>query len=133
MVALTRVTPSSGTDTNARDLELEETHERVVRDLLAPLLAEFARHRPEDDTSMIVAAGRTAAAAHEGQFRRSGEPYITHPVAVATIVAGLGLAEQTVAPALLHDAVVDTGPTVEAIVDAFGDGVARVVDGVTKL
>ncbi len=105
----------------------------MLRDLLAPLLAEFARHRPGDDTSMIVAAGRTAAVAHEGQFRRSGEPYITHPVAVATIVAELGLDEQTVAAALLHDAVEDTGLTLETIEENFGEGVARVVDGVTKL
>jgi guanosine-3',5'-bis(diphosphate) 3'-pyrophosphohydrolase len=137
MVALTRVTPSSGTDTdtetNARELEPGHAHEPMVRDLLAPLLAEFARHRPEDDTSMIVAAGQTAALAHEGQFRRSGEPYITHPVAVATIVAELGLDEQTVAAALLHDAVEDTGLTLESIEKTFGDGVARVVDGVTKL
>ena len=82
---------------------------------------------------MIVEAGRTAAGAHEGQFRRSGEPYITHPVAVATIVAELGLDEQTVAAALLHDAVEDTGLTLESIEETFGDGVARVVDGVTKL
>ena len=121
------------TETNARDLELEQAHEPVVRDLLAPLLAEFARHRPEDDTSMIVAAGLTAAGAHEGQFRRSGEPYITHPVAVATIVAELGLDDQTVAAALLHDAVEDTGLTLETIQENFGEGVARVVDGVTKL
>src|SRR5271168_1133437 len=137
MVALTRVTPSSGTDTdtetNARDLEPEQAHEPVVRDMLAPLLAEFARHRPEDDSSMIVAAGRTAAGAHEGQFRRSGEPYITHPVAVATIVAELGLDEQTVAASLLHDDGEDTGLTLETIQETFGEGVARVVDGVTKL
>ena len=136
MVALTRVTPSSGTETdtetNARDLEPEQAHE-PLRDLLAPLLAEFARHRPEDDSSMIVAAGLTAAGAHEGQFRRSGEPYITHPIAVATIVAELGLDEQTVAAALLHDAVEDTGLTLETIEETFGEGVARVVDGVTKL
>src|ERR1700722_9914529 len=134
MVALTRVTPSdTDTETNARDLEPGQADEPMLRDLLAPLLAEFARHRPEDDTSMIVEAGRTAAAAHEGQCRRSGEPYITHPVAVATIVAELGLDEQTVAAALLHDAVEDTGLTLETIQETFGEGVARVVDGVTKL
>ncbi len=113
MVALTRVTPSgtdTDTETNARDFGPEQAYEPALRDLLAPLLAEFARHRPDEDTSMIVAAGRTAAGAHEGQFRRSGEPYITHPIAVATIVAELGLDEQTVAAALLHDAVEDTGP-----------------------
>jgi len=128
MVALARVTP-----TDAPALELEQVQERVLRDLLAPLLAEFARHRFDEDASMIVEAGRTALTAHEGQFRRSGEPYITHPVAVATIVAELGLDAQTVAAALLHDAVEDTGLTLETITQTFGEGVARVVDGVTKL
>jgi GTP pyrophosphokinase len=125
MVALARVTP---TNEGGADGQAE-----ALADLLAPLLAEFAAHRPEDDTSAIVEAGRTALRAHEGQFRRSGEPYITHPVAVATIVAELGLDEQTVAAALLHDAVEDTGLTLEDIRGQFGEGVAGVVDGVTKL
>jgi GTP pyrophosphokinase len=101
--------------------------------MLGPLLIEFARHRPDDDIDVIISAGRTALSAHDGQFRRSGEPYITHPIAVATIVAELGLDAQTVAAALLHDAVEDTGLTLEAIEAAFGPGVSKVVDGVTKL
>src|SRR5580700_82175 len=136
MVALTRVTPSdtdTDTGTNARDLEREQAYEPALRDMLEPLLSEFAAHRPDDDASSILAAGRTALAAHDGQFRRSGEPYITHPIAVATIVAELGLDAQTVAAALLHDAVEDTGLTLESIESAFGPGVAKVVDGVTKL
>ncbi len=128
MVALTRVTP-----TNEQVAEGADGQTEALADLLAPLLAEFAAHRPEDDTSAIVEAGRSALRAHEGQFRRSGEPYITHPVAVATIVAELGLDEQTVAAALLHDAVEDTGLTLADIRAQFGDGVAGVVDGVTKL
>src|SRR5271166_3132449 len=128
MVTLARVTPA-----DAPELEVEQAQERVLRDLLAPLLAEFARHRPEDDSSMIVAAGRTAAGAHADQFRRSGEPYVTHPVAVAAIVAELGLDAPTVAAALLHDAVEDTGLNLEAIAEEFGPVVANVVDGVTKL
>src|SRR6201988_947378 len=128
MVALTRVTPA-----DEQVAEGADGQERALRDLLEPLLAEFAAHRPEDDTSTIVEAGRTALRAHEGQFRRSGEPYITHPVSVATIVAELGLDSQTVAGALLHDAVEDTGLTLEQIRERFGDGVAGVVDGVTKL
>ncbi len=107
--------------------------ERALDDLLAPLLAEFKRHRPKDHTESIVAAGKAALSAHDGQFRRSGEPYITHPVAVATIVAELGLDSQTIAAALLHDAVEDTGLSLESITEAFGSGVANVVDGVTKL
>ncbi len=120
MVALTRVSPV-------------ETDDGAWRELLAPLLTEFARHRPDEDTAMIVEAGQTAQRAHEGQFRRTGEPYFTHPVAVATIVAELGLDAQTVAAALLHDAVEDTRLTLELIEKRFGEGVARVVDGVTKL
>src|SRR3984957_13391390 len=121
MVTLARVTP------------VAEDRERALEDMVAPLLAEFSSHRPEDDTSTIEAAARVAMSAHDGQFRRSGEPYITHPIAVATIVAELGLDAQTVAGALLHDAVEDTGLTLESITEAFGPGVAKVVDGVTKL
>src|ERR1700683_3142313 len=128
MVALTRVNP-----TDVSPLAASQEQDRALGELLAPLLSEFARHRPDDDTTMIVEAGRVSQRAHEGQFRRSGEPYITHPVAVATIVAELGLDAQTVAAALLHDAVEDTGLTLESIRSDFGDGVARVVDGVTKL
>ena len=125
MVTLTRVTPNSALST--------DDGERALNELLATLLAEFSRHRPDEDTATIVAAGKAALSAHDGQFRRSGEPYITHPVAVATIVAELGLDSQTVAAALLHDAVEDTGLSLESITDAFGEGVAKVVDGVTKL
>src|SRR3984885_12569633 len=121
MVTLARVTP------------VTEDGERAFEDMVAPLLAEFSSHRPDDDTATIVAAARCALSAHDGQFRRSGEPYITHPIAVATIVAELGLDAQTVAAALLHDAVEDTGLTLESITEAFGPGVAKVVDGVTKL
>src|SRR6202034_2087684 len=67
------------------------------------------------------------------QLRRSGEPYVTHPVAVATIVAQLGLDAPTVAAALLHDAVEDTKITLETIEERFGSPVARVVEGVPKL
>ena len=68
-----------------------------------------------------------------GQLRQTGEPYITHPVAVATIVAELGLDARSVASALLHDAVEDTGLTLERVSDEFGPEVAAIVDGVTKL
>src|ERR1700735_2080208 len=88
MVTLARVTP------------VTDEGERAFGDLLAPLLAEFALHRPDDDTAAVVSAARVALSAHDGQFRRSGEPYITHPIAVATIVAELGLDAQTVAAGL---------------------------------
>jgi guanosine-3',5'-bis(diphosphate) 3'-pyrophosphohydrolase len=82
---------------------------------------------------MIVRAAETATLAHAGQTRRSGEPYVTHPIAVASIVADLGLDAQTVAAALLHDAVEDTGVTTEIIERDFGPEVALIVEGVTKL
>jgi GTP pyrophosphokinase len=101
--------------------------------LVAPVLREFAERRPGEDPELITRAARTAARVHVGQYRRSGEPYVTHPVAVAQVVASLGLDAPTVAAALLHDAVEDTGLTLEAIEADFGPVVARVVDGVTKL
>ncbi len=121
MVTLSRVAPTDDAGGSA------------LGDLLAPVLAEFALHRPNEATDLIERAGYAALMAHAEQFRRSGEPYITHPVAVASIVAELGLDEPTVAAALLHDAVEDTGLTLETIATDFGPVVARVVDGVTKL
>ncbi len=119
--------------TLARVTPVTEDGERAFEDMVAPLVAEFTSHRPDDDTAVIAAAARVALSAHDGQFRRSGEPYITHPIAVATIVAEFGLDAQTVAAALLHDAVEDTGLTLASIDEMFGPGVATVVDGVTKL
>ena len=105
----------------------------AIGDLIDPVIGEFSRRRPGEDPSAIVRAGRVAAAAHADQYRRSGEPYVTHPVAVAQIVAELGLDAPTIAAALLHDAVEDTGVSLEDIDGQFGPVVAAVVDGVTKL
>jgi GTP pyrophosphokinase len=99
----------------------------------APLLASFRAYHPKTSTAMISQAYELAAAAHVGQTRRSGEAYIHHPLSVAQIVADLGLDGVTIAAALLHDAVEDTGVTLEEVADKFGDEVARIVDGVTKL
>jgi len=101
--------------------------------LLAPVLEAFLRRHPGDDAALIVHAAEVATVAHAGQVRRSGEPYVTHPIAVAGIVADLGLDAQTVAAALLHDAVEDTGVTTEVIERDFGPAVALIVEGVTKL
>ena len=106
-----------------------ERHE----ELLEGLLAELAAQRADVDVELVTRAFRFAAAAHEGQQRRSGEPFITHPVGVASICAGLRLDEQTIAAALLHDVVEDTGVELEALREEFGDEVASLVDGVTKL
>ncbi len=105
----------------------------LVDELLAPVLAAFSRSRPLDSTSGITLAARLAADAHAGQQRHSGEPYISHPVTVAGIVADLGLDEATIIGALLHDAVEDTGVTLDVIESQFGAQVANIVDGVTKL
>ncbi len=102
-------------------------------ELLGPVIDAFLRRHPADDTSIIIRAAETATVAHAGQLRRSGEAYITHPIAVAGIVADLGLDAQTVAAALLHDAVEDTGVTTELIERDFGPSVALIVEGVTKL
>jgi GTP pyrophosphokinase len=101
--------------------------------MLAPVLEAFTRRHPGEDVSPIQRAAAAAADAHAGQRRRSGEPYVTHPVAVAQIVAELGLDTQTVVAALLHDAVEDTGLTSEWIEREFGPSVALIVDGVTKI
>jgi GTP pyrophosphokinase len=102
-------------------------------DALQPLLSAFRARHPKDPTALIVRAYETAAKAHEGQSRNSGEAYISHPLAVATILAGLGLDDVTIAAALLHDAVEDTGFGLDEIDMEFGSDVASIVDGVTKL
>ena len=100
---------------------------------LKPLIDSFRRHHAKASTVMIEQAYRLAAAAHDGQFRKSGDPYVTHPLAVATIVADLGLDEDTVTAALLHDAVEDTRVSLEDLARDFSPTVASIVDGVTKL
>ena len=97
------------------------------------LVARFREHHDAGDEELIRRAGVAAINAHEGQLRRTGEPYVTHPIAVAAITADLGLDEITIAAALLHDAVEDTGVTTEWLSSEFGAQVAAVVDGVTKL
>src|SRR5256714_12765634 len=102
-------------------------------ELLEGLLAELDGYSGELDRELIVRAFTFAAKAHEGQQRRSGEPFIMHPVGVATICAGLRLDEQTIAAALLHDVVEDTGTELATVREEFGEEIAALVDGVTKL
>ncbi|WP_334142851.1 RelA/SpoT family protein [Rhabdothermincola sp.] len=108
-------------------------HSAPPSEEVAPLVAAYREHHPRASTATIARACEAAAAAHRGQTRKSGEPYVTHPVAVAKIVAELGLDDVTIAAALLHDAVEDTGMTLAAIESDFGEEVAAIVDGVTKL
>ena len=100
---------------------------------IAPLLATYRSKHPKANTAAITLAYETARDAHRRQVRSSGEAYITHPLAVAAIVADLGLDDTTIAAALLHDAVEDTELSVTDVEGLFGPGVAGIVDGVTKL
>src|SRR3954471_4147289 len=100
---------------------------------VAPLVAAFRSHHPKSNPLMITRAYGLAADAHRQQVRKSGESYIQHPLAVAQIVADLGLDDITIAAALLHDAVEDTNITLDRVTAEFGPDVAGIVDGVTKL
>jgi guanosine-3',5'-bis(diphosphate) 3'-pyrophosphohydrolase len=100
---------------------------------IAPLLSAFLERHPKGETGRIERAFDVAKKAHADQVRRSGDPYISHPLSVARILAGLGLDDVTIAAALLHDAVEDTDVTLADISKDFGADVAAIVDGVTKL
>jgi GTP pyrophosphokinase len=97
------------------------------------LLKTVRQHHPKADLLQLEEAHTVAKKAHEGQQRRSGEPYITHPIAVAQILAELGIGPKTVIAALLHDTVEDTDYTLDQCREQFGAEVAMLVDGVTKL
>jgi len=97
------------------------------------LIRTVRTHHPKADIALIERAYAAAEKAHLGQKRKSGEPYITHPVAVAQILADLGIGAKTVAAALLHDTVEDTEYTLDLVRKDFGDEIAMLVDGVTKL
>jgi guanosine-3',5'-bis(diphosphate) 3'-pyrophosphohydrolase len=109
------------------------TADPVLLGSIERLIARFNEHHEDGDVELIRRAGIAAINAHEGQLRRTGEPYVTHPIAVAGIAADLGLDEITIAAALLHDAVEDTGVTIQWLEGEFGAQVTAVVDGVTKL
>src|SRR5947199_2165176 len=100
---------------------------------VAPLIAAYRDRHRKGDTALIERAFEIARVAHADQVRRSGEPYIAHPLGVAMIRADLGLDEVTLAAALLHDAVEDTSVTLDDLEARFGADVAAIVDGVTKL
>ncbi|MGM1016348.1 MAG: RelA/SpoT family protein [Actinomycetota bacterium] len=97
------------------------------------LLRTVRANHPRGDIAVIERAYAIAKDKHEGQKRQSGEPYITHPLAVAQILAELGLGPRAIAAALLHDTVEDTGYPLADLTAEFGDEVAMLVDGVTKL
>ncbi len=116
-----------------RVLPWRRHHEAATPAELTPLLASYRSRHPKAPVAMINRAYQVAAEAHRNQLRSSGESYINHPLAVARIVADIGLDETSIAAALLHDAVEDTEITLEDVRAGFGDEVAAIVDGVTKL
>lgn len=102
-------------------------------ELYSKLISLVRENMTENDVSLIEKAYFIAKKAHEGQFRFSGEPYIIHPVSVAIILYNLGMDGESMAAALLHDVVEDTNMTKENIQEEFGEDVANLVEGVTKL
>ena len=101
--------------------------------VLEPLLAIHKEFHPRADIAALNRAYETAERLHEGVYRKSGDPYITHPLAVATIAAEIGMDTTTLISALLHDTVEDTNYSLAELSQDFGEEVARLVDGVTKL
>ncbi|MFM7270557.1 MAG: RelA/SpoT family protein, partial [Actinomycetes bacterium] len=129
-VSITEPTP---TERAARDRSRPRRRRPAVDTELVPLLGTFRARHPKASTELIERAYAVARDAHVHQVRRSGEPYISHPLAVATIIADLGLDDATIAAALLHDAVEDTAVSREDLEREFGPEVSAMVDGVTKL
>lgn len=106
---------------------------RCPEDLYQSLIARVRKYHPSDDISLIEKAYAIAHGAHEGQLRKSGEPYIIHPLCVSIVLAELEMDKETIAAGLLHDVVEDTVLTKQQIRDQFGSDVELLVDGVTKL
>ena len=102
-------------------------------DELGDILRTAKANHPKADLSILEKAFDVAELAHRGQLRKSGEPYITHPLAVTKILADLGIGVTSLAAALLHDTVEDTPYTLEQLTKDFGPEIAMLVDGVTKL
>ena len=119
---------------NFDDGKIEAIEEFQSPDVLYnSLIQRVRKYHPSDDITLIEKAYNQAYEAHEGQTRKSGEPYIIHPLCVAIILADLEMDKETIAAGLLHDVVEDTICTKEEIEESFGADVALLVDGVTKL
>src|SRR6187431_3252231 len=129
-------TPPPGLSSRARAraaLALVGRNRTPENPVLEPLLQVVRFTHPKADLSLIERAYAVAERAHEGQKRKSGDAYITHPLAVTTILAELGMTPATLAAALLHDTVEDTAYTMPQLRRDFGEEIAGLVDGVTKL
>jgi GTP diphosphokinase / guanosine-3',5'-bis(diphosphate) 3'-diphosphatase len=117
----------------AEILPLTDDEAVLGRPQFAELLDLIKRQMPGVDTELIERAYEFAAHAHLGQYRKSGEPYIVHPIGTARILAEMQLDPETIAAALLHDVIEDTGASEAELVEQFGRRVGRLVEGVTKL
>ena len=118
---------------------LDDGRFEAIQEYLSPdelyrdLIECVKKYHPSDDISLIEKAYNTAYEAHKDQVRKSGEPYIIHPLCVALILAELQLDKESIAAGLLHDVVEDTALTIDDLEREFGSDVALIVDGVTKL
>ena len=134
MTAETQTTPKKRTEVVIDDGHIQATAEfREPAELYDDLIARVRKYHPSDDISLIEKAYKIADDAHKDQVRKSGEPYIIHPLCVAIILAELEMDKETIVAGILHDVVEDTIMTTEQISEQFGDDVALLVDGVTKL
>ena len=115
------------------EVAVARRHHDAAQAELEPILKAMRDNFPDGDEDLVVHAYDVAQRTHAGQFRLSGDPFITHPIAVALILADYGLDPETLAAALLHDTVEDTDLTLEEVEGWFGPNVARITDGVTKL
>ena len=106
---------------------------RTPDEMFEDIVATYKRAHPRGGTSNLYSAYKIANAQHAGQTRATGDPYIVHPLAVTEILADYGLDEASLAAALMHDTVEDTDLTLMAVRDEFGDEIALLIDGVTKL
>lgn len=128
-----KTTSSASRRVRARLARRMTSQRGTVNPVLEPLVAVHREFYPKADLSILQRAYEVAEAKHADQMRRSGDPYITHPLAVANILAELGMDTITLVAALLHDTVEDTGYAMETLTADFGEEVAHLVDGVTKL
>ena len=144
MTEITRSTEAKKDEMQVEKEKLESVKRadaavKTMHDFTSPevlykeLINSVLKYHPSTDISMIEKAYKVASEAHEGQKRKSGEPYIIHPLCVAIILADLELDKETIVAGLLHDAVEDTWMTYEEVEKEFGSEVALLVDGVTKL
>ncbi len=127
------------TEAQAKEVQKDDRSIKKMEDFTSPeelyqeLIQSVARYHPSADISMIEKAFQVAMEAHKDQVRKSGEPYIIHPICVAIILADLELDKESIVAGLLHDVVEDTPMTTEDVARLFGEEVALLVDGVTKL